>query len=69
MVFVEKKEFLVDWTGVQGRILVAVTERSKKRVVHGFLLKDCVMWLVPVLRKFASAVLLEPPPEVAKLLR
>lgn len=54
MIRIERKEFSVQWSGVQGRSLVVITERSKKRTVHGFLMKECATWLSPALRKFAS---------------
>lgn len=54
MVVVERKETLLDWSGFEGWSMVAVTERTKKKVVCGFMTKDCVIWLAAVLRSFAT---------------
>lgn len=53
-ILIERKEFFVEWTGVEGRSLVVFTERTKKRIVRGFLSKECVLWLSQTFRKFAS---------------
>lgn len=51
---IKRKVFEFSWTGVHGRSLVELQEKSKKIVSRGFLSKDCVVWLAGVLRKIAS---------------
>lgn len=40
--------------GFQGRNLIAVTERGKKKSVRGLVAKDCLIWLAVVLRSLAK---------------
>lgn len=54
MVYVERKEFAFDWCGPYGRSLVAMTERSQKKLVHDIISKDYVIWLAAIPRKFGS---------------
>lgn len=53
MVLVERKEILVGWTGDQGRSLIVLTEKRKKKTFRGVINKDCIVWLVAVLRHLA----------------
>lgn len=48
---IKRKEFSARWTGVQGRSAITVMEKSKKRVVRGFVSKECAGWIVSCLRK------------------
>lgn len=53
-VVIEKKGFMVGWTGVQGRSVVAITGSSRKRSVRGFVTKECAGWIAPVLQQLAD---------------
>lgn len=66
LVTAERKAFSLQWTGVEGRSLVAFTEKSKKKVVRGFLLKEGATWLARVLKTFAEKSSMRPEGEVAE---
>lgn len=52
---IERKAFSVGWTGIQGRNVISVMEKSKKRTVRGFVSKECLRWIVSSLCKHAEA--------------
>lgn len=63
-VYAEGKEFSVKWTGVEGQSLVALLEKSKKKVLRGILSKDGGMWLAAIPKSFVREELFSLPAEV-----
>lgn len=60
----ERKKLILQWTRVEGRSLVAISEKSKKKMVRGFMSKGGVIWLAGLLKSFEEKPLVMQEEEV-----